>query len=425
MRICMLLDAVYPTDIRVAKEARALSEAGHEVFLLSYWDADLPTRETVGSLEVIRRPLRHAHGGVEGILPGVRYLATGVHEAWADALRAVVGEENIDAVHVHDLPLVKTGLAVGEEYDLPVVADLHENWPEAVRQYRAVDTLRDLMNYRYAVSRLATPIRRWKRIERDCVRRADRVVTVVDEARDHYVRDCGAAPSKVHVVSNVVDLETYDATDVSPVDYADDEEFVLLYVGTLGGRHRGLGTVVRAMPSLRERVPGAHLVIVGSGGGYETELRELSTDLGVRGCVTFTGRVPFEEVPSHIAASDACLVPHRSTGHTETTVPHKLFQYMAGERPVVVSDVAPLSRVVSETDAGLVFPAADADGMADVAAKLAADPERAAEMGANGRRAVETRYNWAAESERLLECYRALDPGMSGATTAAPPRSTE
>jgi len=135
----MLLDDTYPADIRIAKEADALLAAGHEVVLLCFRDGDEPRRETIDGVEVIRRPLQHAHEGIPGMIEGARHLLTRVHRPWLSAIEDVVRAEAVDLLHPHDLPLVKTALVAGERRGLPVVADLHENWPEAVRQYRTVD----------------------------------------------------------------------------------------------------------------------------------------------------------------------------------------------------------------------------------------------------------------------------------------------
>ncbi|MDS0295109.1 glycosyltransferase family 4 protein [Halogeometricum luteum] len=406
MRICMLLNAVYPTDIRLAKEVKSLTADGHTVFILSEADEGLPDREEVGSATVIRRPFQAAYAGLDGAVAGARTLTTGVVESWMRALDDVVPEEGIEALHAHDLPMVHTALAAGERHGIPVVADLHENWPEAVKQYRRGSSLGSLTNLRYLADRVTRPVFRWKRIERDAVRRADRVVTVTDEAADHYVENCGVDRSKVDIVSNYVSMDTFGDADLRDVGFED--EFVVSYVGTLGGPHRGLDAVVRAMPAVVDRVPNARLLVVGNGEEYRCRLESLVSELGVGDHVTFTGRVPFDDVPSYIAASDVCLVPHQSTGHTETTVPHKLFQYMAMSRPVVVTDVAPLRRIVRETDAGMVVRPDDPAGFALAFVELAEDETRARTLGQNGRRAVERTYNWERTGRTLRECYRKL-----------------
>jgi hypothetical protein len=40
--------------------------------------------------------------------------------------------EKIEALHIHDLPLVETALGVARRFNIPVVAHLHEDYQEAV-----------------------------------------------------------------------------------------------------------------------------------------------------------------------------------------------------------------------------------------------------------------------------------------------------
>jgi len=402
----MLLDDSYPPDVRVTKEAKSLRAAGYEVVLLCEPSSGDPARERVGPVEVVRVPVYERYGALTRPDHAGVYLATRVNRPWKRALADFHAEEGFDALHVHDLPLVRTALRWAADRPVPVVADLHENWPEAVRQYRRGRSLPASPSD--AVERLFSPVWRLKRLERACVAGADRVLAVVEEGKAHYAA-CGADPEDVFVTPNYVDTDEFpgggDAADVDPV--AVDGEFVMLYVGTIGGRHRGLETVVRALPSLRERVDDPRFLVVGTG-PYTDRLRAVSRRLGVADAVEFTGWVEFADLPGYVAASDVGLVPHRNNPHTATTIPHKLTQYMACGTPVAVSDVPPVERVVTDADAGVVFPAGDPAGLADAVAGLATDPDRAARLGANARRAVETTYNWTTAGAAVCELYDGL-----------------
>jgi glycosyltransferase involved in cell wall biosynthesis len=153
-------------------------------------------------------------------------------------------------------------------------------------------------------------------------------------------------------------------------------------------------------------VPDTVLRIVGDG-NRRAFLAELAADLGVSNAVEFVGWVEPKTIPAHVAAADVGVVPHRSNEHTETTVPHKLFHYMAGSIPSLVTDVAPLERIVTETDSGRVA-APTPESLATHATALLEDNHTAAQLGANGRDAVETSYGWQQDATRLISVYESL-----------------
>ena len=405
MHVGMVLRGAFPHDIRVEKEARSLLARGHEVSLccLAREDGAESLREDVGGVAVHRIPRVERYSLPYRTAKTVRFLLTLTDVVWRRELDAFVGETGVDVLHVHDLPLVRTARSVADDHGLPLVADLHENYPEAARQWRTGMGLP-----RRTVQQVFTPYRRLRRLERDCVRRADHVLATTPEGRRHYVEDCDADPDRVTVVSNTVDLRTYDTAADAVAGYGD--EFVVGYVGSFGP-HRGLESLVDAMPALVERVPNARLLLVGGAGdaSYDRTLRERAAATRLAERITFTGWVDPEEVPRYVATCDVPTVPHAQNPHTETTVPHKLFQYMASRKPVLVSDVAPLARVVNDADCGVVVPAGDSGAVAARLTDLADDADRRARLGANGRAAVEKTYNWKREGGRLDAVYRRLD----------------
>jgi glycosyltransferase involved in cell wall biosynthesis len=413
MHICMLLPERFPPDIRVRKEASALGAAGHSITLLCRGGPDEPSFDRIDGIDVERLPADRLFAGLSGLADGLRYVTSAVHPAWQRAVVELDREDSIDALHVHDLPLVQTGLTIGEELGVPVVADLHENYPEAARQIQRMRGWGEITRDPEAlVQRVAFAPWRLKRLERTGVQRADRTITVCEEARAHYLRDCGAKPAKVRIVANTVDRDAF-TSDVAPPDTLSfgSGAFVVSYIGNFT-RHRGLDTLIEGFAELVESTPAARLLLVGMGNdNYVAGLKALARSLGIRKQVSFTGWVDFADVPQYLAASDVSVVPHAATPHTETTVPHKLYQAMAMGVPVVVSDVAPLARIVGHTESGLVVPAGNGAALGTALAELT-DEERATEYGENGKRAVEREYNWTRDGQRLRDLYDELQaPG--------------
>ena len=393
----MLLDKVFPPDIRVDKEARTLLSAGHQVFLLSRRINDLPSEELIDGTRVVRK--NESRKLPKKAWDFFQFLAFFVHPFWENALREAAIRCQAEAIHVHDLPLVKTGLSIARKLSIPLIADLHENYPEAIKAYPP--------SWK---AKLIKPImlKRWKQVEKTSVRQADRIISVVDEARQHYVSNCGIPAEKVTVVMNTEDLDYFYSLPIQEEIIKQYEPyFTISYIGGFG-RHRGIETAISAMPEILSEIRNARLILVGSGVN-EKELRELARKKGMDDAVEFTGWQPFNLVPSYIVTSKVCLIPHIASGHTNSTIPHKLFQYLAMGKPVVVSSAKPLARIVQETGAGLVYPSGDAGALARAVISIYQDKKLAARFGDAGRRAVKEKYNWSMEGEKLVNLYRDLE----------------
>ncbi len=171
-----------------------------------------------------------------------------------------------------------------------------------------------------------------------------------------------------------------------------------------------MDTAIKAMPKILEEIPNSKLLLVGGDGSskYEKKIREMCKDLEIKDNVVFTGRVDFRLVPSYIASSSVCLVPHNVTEHINTTIPHKIFQYMIMRKPVIVTDAKPLKRIVEETNCGIVIPSGSYEKMAEAVIRLYTNREYARKLGENGRKAVEEKYNWGEMRKRLLDVYNRL-----------------
>jgi glycosyltransferase involved in cell wall biosynthesis len=88
--------------------------------------------------------------------------------------------------------------------------------------------------------------------------------------------------------------------------------------------------------------------------------------------------------------------------------PTKLFEYMAAGVPVVASDFPLWREIVDGAGCGLLVDPNNPRAVADAIVQLMSEPERAAALGLNGRRAVRTTYRWEPQGQRLLDLYARL-----------------
>jgi len=146
------------------------------------------------------------------------------------------------------------------------------------------------------------------------------------------------------------------------------------------------------------------LFILGSG-SYTDSLKELAKTEGVEQMIEFTGWKSYKEMQRYFGRADVCLIPHVKNDHTDSTIPHKLFQYMYAGKPTIASNCIPIQRIIEETNCGLVYTYDKPEDFARKIIMLEHSPELYNKFKVNGIKAVETQYNWDRDKQRLINIY--------------------
>ncbi|MBB3603479.1 phosphatidylinositol alpha-1,6-mannosyltransferase [Mycolicibacterium sp. BK556] len=173
---------------------------------------------------------------------------------------------------------------------------------------------------------------------------------------------------------------------------------------------KGQDMLIKALPEIRRRVPGAVLVIVG-GGPYADDLHKLAETVGVTADVVFTGAVPGAELPGHYAMADVFAMPCRTRGSGLDVegLGIVFLEASATGVPVVAGDSGGAPEAVQEGETGRVVDGRSVAQIAEAVSGILADPALGARMGETGRRWVETDWSWAAHTSRLSELLRPAD----------------
>ena len=402
MNLGMVLNAPYPPDMRVKKEAEALTQAGIKIHLLCLRKEGQIYEEELNGISIMR-----IDAGKNNFQLAIRDAIMSVtfkHPEFMKAIPRWARKNDLKVVHVHDLPLSGTVLALKQKLGLQVVVDLHENYPEALRTWFAWKKgfLVKLKNLFFMNAD------RWTEHERTAVKKSDHVIAVVDEMKNRIVRQYGIPPEKILVISNTEEKSFLNQPADPSVYQEFPDKFRLLYSGGIGP-HRGVDTAIEAMQYLKE-FPDIVFIVIGSGSrDVMKHLGDLVVKHGVEKQVHFLGYQPFQKFYSFMHHADANIIPHKSNAHTDNTIPHKLFQAMMSARPVVVSSSDPLKRIVSSTNSGLVFEAGNAEDLASVVLRLYKDKNLSKALAENGLKATaEGTLNWDHEQRQLIRFYRTL-----------------
>jgi len=378
----------YPWDVRTEKVCKALSDAGARVHLAACnrrWES---TEERLPEALTHRMsPWRWVGRGLDRALQFPAFF----NPRWIALLAGVMHRDRPHVIVVRDLPLCPTALWIGRRFGVPVVFDMAENYPaitqdlwDAGRQ-RRFDFL--VRNPRFVAA-----------VEDYCIHRVDHTLVVVEECAAGLATR-GVSRDRIDIVSNTPPASRASAHGERPVKAA-RERVEIVYLGILE-IVRGVQELIGAVRVLRDHSVRVRATIVG--GGRDMDLfRQRARELGLTDeDVVFKGHLDHAAALDVVAAADIGVVPTRRTAHADSTVPNKLFDYMAAALPVVTSDTVPCARIVRETDTGEVFRAGDAADLAAAIGRLVEDPARRYAMGEHGREAIRTRYNWEQDSAVL------------------------
>ncbi len=390
-KILMLLQSPFPPDIRLEKEIRSLNAAGYEVILLCNQYRKDDNREFPGC-RIIRIKALFRNEKLNRLFNIPLFF----NPRFFFAVFNIILKEKPLFIHAHDLPMVPLGLLMKFIFGVPVIFDMHENYPEALRVFDKKGIHNFLLKNPQGAARL----------ENYCIKNSDHIIVVVEENKKRLAGR-GVPEEKVTVISNTVDLNNFNR-EVSGADNEEFEErFVILYTGTISPE-RGLETPLEAIKILKEKIPRILLLLVGAGKSVPS-LMEKSRNMGLEENVKFIGWQPHDKLARFLALAKICIIPQPNNDFINTTIPHKMFEYMAMGKPLLVSDALPLKRIISETSAGEWFHSGNSASFAEKAAGMMISEK---DYGANGKHWVKEKYNWQIESENLINLYYRLENNL-------------
>ena len=241
-----------------------------------------------------------------------------------------------------------------------------------------------------------------KIVQRETLKRADRVLVINDKLKDCVV-NMGAASERTQVLGAGIDFEQFNPNcndNAIRTQYGfKKDDIVLFFMGWLY-LFSGLKEVALEMAKMQD--PSLKLLIVGEGDAY-SELQQIQKKYNLQDRVILTGKKPYQEIPACIAASDICLLPAYPTEKImQDIVPIKMYEYMDMKKPVIATTLPGVTREFGH-DNGVVY-VNRPEEVIKKAIELIADGNLS-KLGSKARSFVE-RYSWdniTDEFEKILE----------------------
>jgi len=231
-------------------------------------------------------------------------------------------------------------------------------------------------------------------LERHVLRNADLCICVCSWLMREIIKR-GADPVKVALVPNGVSLEAFSPViDGSEVvhNYGLEGRKIVIFVGSFTNQHN-ISLLIRSMRLIVETRRDVSLILVGDGPTMNN-MQKLAGESGVTEDVLFAGRVPHKSIPKLLAASHVAVVPLTRSTTVGEMIPLKVLEYWAMQKPVVTTRAGVEGIPEARDGENVLFVEEDDRSMADGILRVLGDDRLAKKLGENGRKAVETKYNW-------------------------------
>jgi glycosyltransferase involved in cell wall biosynthesis len=391
-RVLMIVENLpSPFDRRVWQEATTLQQNGYGVSIICPTGKGYEKKyEEIDGIHIYRHNLPlEAEGALGYLLEYSTALFWEFVLAWKVLLR-----HGFDAIHACNPP--DNIFLVGGFFKIlgkKFLFDHHDINPEL---YEAKFGRRDFF-YKVMLA--------W---ERWTFRLADVSIATNESYKQIAIERGGMDPDRVFVVRSGPKLDRLKI--LPPVEALKmGRKYLVGYVGVMG-KQEGIDYLLQALKTIVQDKgrTDVQLGLVGGGTSLD-EMKSLASSLGIAEYVTFTGRVPDEEMLAMLNTADVCVNPDIANEMNDKSTMNKIMEYMALSKPVVQFDLT--EGRFSAQEASLYARRNDVQDLADKILFLLDHPEERARMGSYGKQRIDNVLEWRHEEPKLLAAYQALFAG--------------
>lgn len=380
----------------VGQLARQLATLGHDVRVLTRGSRPEPERQRFEGVEVWRAA---ADGlsidfGSESVLAWTQAFE---HSLIRAGLQLTAGWQP-EVIHAHDWLVAQTAQTLHQLTGSPVVVTVH-----ATEHGRQQGWLTE------PVPRAIHSVERW------LCRNAAAVIVCSQFMAAEVAQLFQLDPGSIRVIGNGVEL----ADDSSPQlgtskaepsgqaattgDVPAHGRPLLVFAGRLV-HEKGLQELIKALPLLRDELPGLRLVVAGTGQQLADQ-QDRAARYGVSDLIDWAGFLDGAGLAALFAAADLVVVPSLYEPFGMVALEAQL----AGT-PVAVSNTGGLAELVEPGRTGTRFAPESPAAIAAAIRQVLADPAGARQMAERAQRRAREEFGWEAIARRTAEVYAAVHP---------------
>lgn len=377
MHIANFTNTYLPVISGVVRSVRSfrdeLTRRGHNVFIFAQEHADYIDQDPF----IFRYPSLNLPTGVD--IPAAIPISPYVDR--------VLPAVKLDVIHTHHPFLLgQTAATKAQELNLPLIFTFHTQYREYTHYVPfPMETVQAF---------LKNAVDRWLQ---DYMRRCQHIIIPSESMRETLVNEYGLK-NNYTVVPTGVDLQGYRAASGEKIRKRRrwENDIVMISVGRLAPE-KNWPTLLHAAALVLKDFPRFRLVLIGEGAERKS-LEDLAKELGIQKRVTFTGSIPFSEIPSYMKAAN--LFGFASITETQGLA---TLEAMAAGLPVVAVDASGTRDILKHGQQGYLVEN-DAGALAAAIKKLLANPDRMQKFAEAAYKKAQS-FNIENLTEKLLDVY--------------------
>jgi glycosyltransferase involved in cell wall biosynthesis len=360
--------------------AKSLAEQGHVVWVITnkVKNEVYPIQKNINFTFV--PPLLEYKGGLPlGFYENITYVINTINKG----LR-VIKNERIDIIHSNNFSPALAGSILSALSRTPHITTVHDVFSLCGKNYWK---LWGKQNNSSRVNVMLAPF-----FEKMIVKSKCAAIHTVSEATKEDLLQFGTK-KPIYVIPNSIEVSNTIILEPIPLQF--------IYIGRLVF-YKNLEVVIKAISLVKKTHPKILLRIVGDG-PHRENLQKLVLDLSLEENIKFSGFVSNEEKLKLLATSQALVFPSLCEGFGLV-----ILESFAQKKPVLVSNVRPLSDIVSDKITGFVIDPHDENKWAEKIIEIIDHPDKTKKMGEAGNEILKKKYNVKNMEKMILEMYNTV-----------------
>jgi glycosyltransferase involved in cell wall biosynthesis len=284
-----------------------------------------------------------------------------------------------DIYHVHDPELIPTGLRL-KKLGKKVIFDAHEDLPKQILSKPYLNKVS---------KRILTKIFAW--YEYWSLPKFDYLIAATPFIRDKLLK----------INPNTVDINNFPLLNELGILSWTHKENAVAYIGGIS-EIRGIKEVISSLSftqNMRLNLAGSFSENI-----FEEKIKQHEN----WSKVNKLGFLSRQQVSEVLGKSHAGIVTFLPEPNHINAQPNKMFEYMSAGLPVIASNFLLWREIIEGNQCGICVDPRNPKAIGDAMQYLFDNPQKAEQMGKNGRKAVEQKYNWSMEEKKLLTLYKNL-----------------